>query len=180
MFSFAKEVRKEQNISGRSTNMASSSYYNNDSRNRRGSANKVDASRFYSEYHGHLVAHLKVLLPALRETSDSLIWTAGDSSLDNKYWFHDHREAVGAYGDVLDPPTMNADVTCWLNRLAIDRTRAQTNSNDKSKPLLNIATINTSIKATTIQQQTWKLLAQDSFLGDNTPVVPRLPPVSDT
>lgn len=148
--------------------MASSSYYNDESHNRRGSANKVDASRFYSEYHGHLGAHLEVLLPALRETSDSLIWTAGDSSLDNKYWFHDRREAVGAYRDVLDPPTMNADVTYWLNRLATDRVRTQTNSNnDKSKPLLNIATINTAIEATTIQQRTWNLLPQDSFLRDN-------------
>ena len=48
---------------------------------------QVPAARFYSEYHGHRVDHLKILLPRLREASDSLIWTAGDSSLDNKYWY---------------------------------------------------------------------------------------------
>jgi hypothetical protein len=157
---------------------------------------KVDASRFYGEYHGHLVEHLEVLLPALRESTQNqstscstgpesssssenapLIWTAGDSSLDNKYWFHDHRTAVGAYRDILDPPSMNADVTYWLNRLAIDRaTAARINSNSNSSSSSNnnstnknthMATINTAIEATTIQQRTWKLLAQDAFLRDN-------------
>ena len=145
--------------------MAPASFYSGSSRDRSGlSTNKVDASRFYSEYHGHLVKHLKILLPALRESSDSLIWTAGDSSLDNKYWFHDHKHAVGAYQRVLDPPTMNADVTYWLNRLAIDRESAQQN-NDRKAP--KIATINTAIEATTVQQRTWGLLAQDKFLRDN-------------
>lgn len=48
---------------------------------------KVSAARFYSEYHGHRVEHLEALLPELRKSADSLIWTAGDSSLDNKYWY---------------------------------------------------------------------------------------------
>ena len=30
------------------------------------------------------------------------------SSLDNKYWFDDHRPALGVYQDVLDVPTCNA------------------------------------------------------------------------
>ncbi len=47
---------------------------------------KISSNEFYGEYHGHKVKHLKVLLPHLRSSSDSLIWTAGDSSLDNKYW----------------------------------------------------------------------------------------------
>lgn len=150
---------------------------------------KVDASRFYGEYHGHLVEHLEVLLPALRESTNNesttessshsnsenapLIWTAGDSSLDNKYWFHDRRTAVGAYRDILDPPSMNADVTYWLNRLAIDRATATRNNSSNTNTASNtashthMATINTAIEATTIQQRTWKLLAQDAFLRDN-------------
>lgn len=35
---------------------------------------------------GHKISHLLQILPALRENSDRLIWLAGDSSLDNKYW----------------------------------------------------------------------------------------------
>lgn len=56
--------------------------------------NKVPAKRFYSEWHGHRVEHLEVLLPYLREASDSLIWTAGDSSLDNKYWYAPYADAT--------------------------------------------------------------------------------------
>ena len=149
--------------------MASSSYYNDDGRSRRGNSSKVDTPRYYSEYHGHLVEHLEQLLPALRESSDSLIWTAGDSSLDNKYWFSDYRPAVGAYRDVLDPPTMNADVTYWLNRLAGDRAKARKESSSKTDSASppHIATINTAIEATTLQHRTWRLLAQDAFLRDN-------------
>ena len=61
---------------------------------------KINASEFYNEYHGHREEHLKLLYPILREQNPDggIIWTAGDSSLDNKYWFKDHRSAIGAYG----------------------------------------------------------------------------------
>lgn len=50
----------------------------------------VDARGFYAEYFGHPVDDLKVILPKLKESSSSLIWLAGDSSLDNKYWSVNH------------------------------------------------------------------------------------------
>jgi hypothetical protein len=119
---------------------------------------KVNASSFYSEYHGHKVKHLEILYPALRQSCDSLIWTAGDSSLDNKYWFSDHRPAVGAYRDVLEPPSSNADVTYWLNHLSANNRRGQ------STPL---AAINTAVEATTLNERTFRLRSQDRFLRDN-------------
>ena len=150
--------------------MTSSSFYTGGNR-RRGRANddKVDTSGFYGQFHGHPVEDLRRLLPALRESSDSLIWTAGDSSLDNKYWFQDYRSAVGAYRDVLDPPTMNADVTYWLNRLAIDRALAPQpiDGGGGDGPRRPIATINTAVEATTVQNRNRGLLAQDIFLRDN-------------
>jgi hypothetical protein len=51
---------------------------------------KISAASFYGEFHGHKISHLKKLLPLLRAENDQLIWTAGDSSLDNKYWFVPH------------------------------------------------------------------------------------------
>ncbi len=48
---------------------------------------QVSSRAFYEEYHGHKVEDLEVVLKELKTTSDSLIWTAGDSSLDNKYWY---------------------------------------------------------------------------------------------
>jgi hypothetical protein len=82
---------------------------------------KVSSSRFYGEFHGHKLKDLNRLYPVLRESSDFLIWTAGDSSLDNKYWFRDQQPSVGAYADILDPPTSNADITYWLNYLCEQR-----------------------------------------------------------
>lgn len=122
---------------------------------------RINASRFYSEYHGHPVEDLEDLLPALRESSDELIWTAGDSSLDNKYWFQDVRSAVGSYGQVLDPPIMNTDVTYWLNYLAEER------ANDRNGEGTRFAAINTAVEATTVNERTRKLRAQDVFLRDN-------------
>ena len=119
----------------------------------------IDASRFYGEYHGHKVVHLEVLLPKLRESSDALIWTAGDSSLDNKYWFSDPRPAVGPYRQVLRPPTMNADVTYWLNALAEE----QHSSGNQPR----MYAINTAVEATTLNERRFRLRAQDKFLRDN-------------
>jgi hypothetical protein len=124
---------------------------------------KVDSTSFYSEYHGHKVRHLERLLPKLRESSSNLIWTAGDSSLDNKHWFQSPRPAVGAYQDVLDPPVSNADVTYWLNYLC-SPAECSPNNNPTRQAM---ATINTAVEATTLNERTLRLRPQDRFLRDN-------------
>jgi hypothetical protein len=115
----------------------------------------IKTDDFYSEYHGHKVEHLETLLPHLRQspsasastststtspsTNPSLIWTAGDSSLDNKYWFNDKADAIGGYKDVLRPPRSICDVTYWLNYLAKERL-------EDGKSESNFAAINTAGK----------------------------------
>lgn len=97
----------------------------------------------------------------------------GDSSIDNKFWFRDYRPAVGdGYRAVLDPPTMNADVTYWLNRIAGERySNSNSNNNNSTNSSLNtmIATINTAVEATTLNERTTTrtLRDQDLFLRDN-------------
>lgn len=81
------------------------------------SETKIRFDAFYGEYHGHQVQHLEILYPPMRHEAESIIWNAGDSSLDNKYWFEDRRPAIGAYQTVLQPPYSNADVTYWMNYL---------------------------------------------------------------
>jgi lysophospholipase L1-like esterase len=120
--------------------------------------NKVSSASFYSEYHGHRVKHLERLYPVLRESCDSLIWAAGDSSLDNKHWFSDPQPAVGAYREVLDPPSSNADVTYWLNYLSLNNRRGHPT---------RLAAINTAVEATTVNERTFRLRSQDRFLRDN-------------
>lgn len=116
---------------------------------------KISSTSFYDEYHGHKISHLEALLPKLRESSDSLIWTAGDSSLDNKFWIRDRQPAVGAYRDVLDPPTSVCDVTYWLNVIG------QRQCDPK------FAAINAAVEATTLNERTLTLTPQDLFIRDN-------------
>jgi hypothetical protein len=114
----------------------------------------IDTGDFYAEYHGHKVSHLTKLLPALRESSDRLIWLAGDSSLDNKYWFNSRKPAVGAYRNVLSPPWSITDVNYWLNKKLTER-NSQT------------AAINTAVEASTLNERSFGLRAQDRFLREN-------------
>ena len=118
---------------------------------------KISSSDFYGEYYGHKVKHLQALYPGLRQSCDSLIWTAGDSSLDNKYWFDDPRPSVGEYANILDPPLSNADVTYWLNYISDGR---------GSNPVKRAA-INTAVEASTVNWRTFRLSPQDRFLRDN-------------
>jgi hypothetical protein len=58
----------------------------------------VPSRAYYNEYHGHKVEHLREVHGELRKGPDSvdpvsggggrrpLVWLAGDSSLDNKFW----------------------------------------------------------------------------------------------
>ena len=67
----------------------------------------VSAEAYYGTYHGHEPTHLAVVLRAMREADHPhSIWLAGDSSLDNKFWFASTSEALNGYETVLTPPTM--------------------------------------------------------------------------
>jgi hypothetical protein len=130
----------------------------------------IDVNSFYCEFHGHKIEHLEILLPLLRADCDHLIWTAGDSSLDNKFWVKDTRPAVGVYGDVLRPPRSVADVTYWLNYVSAfryDKNAANSDNNRKEKKNRKYAAINTAVEATTLNERTYKLRPQDIFLRDN-------------
>ena len=117
------------------------------------------ADAYYGEYHGHLTKHLEVVHEALRShpPTKRIIWTAGDSSLDNKYWFSNTARAVSnGYHKVLSPPIMKQDVTYWLNKLAVDR------------GITEISAINTAVEATTLNGRACcHLLPQDKFLKNH-------------
>ena len=146
---------------------------------------KIRSSAFYGEYYGHRVEHLQRLLPALRQQSQSLLWTAGDSSLDNKYWFEDRVPAVpgSAYASLLDPPQSKPDVTFWLNHLlateqpqpttaAVPAGTPANSSQEQGEvvpplPKQKWAAINTAVEATTLNERTFRLRPQDIFIRDN-------------
>jgi hypothetical protein len=81
---------------------------------------------------------------------------AGDSSLDNKYWFPNVLPAPAGYQSVLHPPEAKPDVTYWLNMLLEERHRT-----------LHLHAINTAVEATTLNERTFQLRPQDRFIRDN-------------
>jgi hypothetical protein len=133
----------------------------------------VPSREFYREYHGHTVEHLeRVLSHLVRRGSNAatgtgpprVIWTAGDSSLDNKYWFPDQVSAVPAYQDILDPPVMKPDVTYWLNHFLADADEDETSS---APPTRRTVAINAAVEASTLNERTFRLRPQDAFVRDN-------------
>lgn len=78
------------------------------------------ARDFYSEYHGHRVQDLEALNHFIRteKSGDSsyIIYLAGDSSLDNKFYVHRYNEAVNSYENILSPPTSKLDIAYYINR----------------------------------------------------------------
>jgi hypothetical protein len=121
----------------------------------------VNYGPFYDEYHGHPVDDLEKVVAAIRGQGKSIIWLAGDSSLDNKYWFSATSNAVNGYEAVLSPPRMKQDVSYWLNVFAMERT----GHGEDSPPL---ACVNTAIEATSLNDRACtKLLAQDELIRRN-------------
>ena len=78
----------------------------------------VRTSSYYATYHGHDVEHLEELLPVLRRGGNdgkrACIFLAGDSSLDNKFWFENSADALNGYEHALEPPRMKLDICYWL------------------------------------------------------------------
>ena len=117
---------------------------------------RVDVRPYYNEYHGHRIQDLTPILNALQTLAPtkSIIYSAGDSSLDNKFWFEDRAPAVGPYKHVLNGP-MKLDVNYWLNKRAEDRN-------------MPFVAINTSVEATTLNGRACcTLLKQDKFIKHN-------------
>ena len=92
---------------------------------------------------------------ALRRDHGGLVFFAGDSSLDNKYWFGDSAPAVNGYEAVLTPPTMRQDVAYHANKIFADRAPRW-------------AAVNGAIEATSLNDRACgRLLPQDAFVRDH-------------
>ena len=63
---------------------------------------------FYSPFYGHDVKDLSVALAAMRRRHERVVFLAGDSSLDNKYWFDDVAQALNGYEEFLAPQVMKS------------------------------------------------------------------------
>ena len=57
----------------------------------------LNSSSYYTTYFGHEVEHLAVAHETLRRKHRSIVFLAGDSSLDNKHWFSRTEPALNGY-----------------------------------------------------------------------------------
>ncbi|KFX92424.1 hypothetical protein O988_07284 [Pseudogymnoascus sp. VKM F-3808] len=123
---------------------------------------KINTSRFYFEFKGHTIPDVD----AFRSTTLSLrpdkpiIYLAGDSSLDNKYWVPTSSPGSGVplpvnvpeiYHAALTRPHPKPDVAFWLNHFLGDRATA----------------LNLAVEASTLQERSDDLLEHDKFIRDN-------------
>jgi len=131
---------------------------------------------YYANYHGHQLDHLELVLNGLKENGHtSVVYLAGDSSLDNKHWLFDpwfSKEdkkqysnplvasfAVNGYENILRNPRMVKDICFWMNYYQ--------HQLHLSNPELRSCTINTSIEESTLGDREDNLLPQDEFILNN-------------
>ena len=81
----------------------------------------IASRQFYGVYHGHDIEHLNAVFEALvaRPRASGrdvrVVFLAGDSSLDNKYWIDGTQPASNGMEHVLTPPRSVPDVAAQLN-----------------------------------------------------------------
>jgi hypothetical protein len=145
----------------------------------------VCGQSFYNEYHSHRITDLDVVHSHLRQqnNSDGIIFLAGDSSLDNKFWFNDSAPAVNGYEEFLSPPKSRKDVAYWMNKQLANTKQVskstQHNAHIPTLPFLTpscqlheqgsiMAVLNCAIEESTIESRSrGKLLPQDVFIRDH-------------
>ncbi|KAF2627135.1 hypothetical protein BU25DRAFT_69874 [Macroventuria anomochaeta] len=118
---------------------------------------KINCSRFYFEWKGHQIQDLTTFRAITTEhrPNNPIVYLAGDSSLDNKYWVSSDKElqvkTPEIYKHTLDKPTPKPDVTFWMNHLLGDRATC----------------INTAVEESMLRERDQELLTHDKFIRDN-------------
>jgi hypothetical protein len=118
----------------------------------------LSSSSFYNEYYGHTIQDLNSIIPLLRKNGkNSIVFLAGDSSLDNKHWVLDERlrTATNGYENFLEPPKSCPDVCYHLNYYLAN--------ND-----VPLVCINGAVEESTIEDRSGtKMLPHDVWISDN-------------
>jgi hypothetical protein len=119
---------------------------------------KINPSRFYFQWKGHPLSDLvRFRAIALAERPNTpIVYLAGDSSLDNKYWLHKSVEEIGIdvpaiYAETLESPRPKPDVSFWLNHFLGERATC----------------INTAVEESMLRERDQNLLSHDEFVRDN-------------
>ncbi|KAF1350532.1 hypothetical protein EJ07DRAFT_169077 [Lizonia empirigonia] len=105
---------------------------------------KINRSRYYIEWKGHQIQDITTFqaITLAQRPNKPIVYLAGDSSLDNKYWVDSENELE---------PTPKHDVAFWINHLLGDRATC----------------INTAVEETMLRDRDQDLLPHDQFIRDN-------------
>jgi hypothetical protein len=122
---------------------------------------KINTSRFYFEWKGHTIPDASAFHATTRSVRPNkpIVYLAGDSSLDNKYWVPSSGpggepltvEVPEIYHVTLDRPHPKPDIAFWLNHFLGDRA----------------TTLNLAVEASTLKERDKDLLEHDKFIRDN-------------
>lgn len=117
---------------------------------------KINRSRFYFEWKGHQLQDLETFLAitTTQRPEKPIVYLAGDSSLDNKYWVSTDSASVSVpeiYHHALDKPAPKADVSFWMNAFLGDRATC----------------INAALEESMLRERDQELLSHDKFIRDN-------------
>jgi hypothetical protein len=119
----------------------------------------IPSSDYYRNYHGHLINHLETVYSRIKEIkagndSAGIIYLAGDSSLDNKFWLSSVSPAVNGYESILNPPVCVDDVAHLLNKEIVRRGLMD-----------QYTAINAAVEESTLGQRACRSLTkQDAFI----------------
>ncbi|KAF1964625.1 hypothetical protein BU23DRAFT_561753 [Bimuria novae-zelandiae CBS 107.79] len=121
----------------------------------------VNSSAFYGEWKGHPIEDLATFRNiTLQQRPDKpIVYFAGDSSLDNKYWVPGSGpggdplevEVPEIYYHTLSRPTPKPDVAFWMNHMLGSRATC----------------INTAVEASMLRERDDDLLPHDKFIQES-------------
>jgi hypothetical protein len=118
----------------------------------------INTARFYFEWKGHhiddLVQFRDIVLK--ERPKKPIIYLAGDSSLDNKFWLHKSIEELSVdvptiYFKAFNNAKPKADVAFWMNHLLAERATC----------------INTAVEESMLRDRDEQLLPHDEFIRDS-------------
>ncbi|USP74858.1 hypothetical protein yc1106_02132 [Curvularia clavata] len=122
---------------------------------------KINTSAFYREWKGHDVTYLERFrnITHHQRPDKAIVYLAGDSSLDNKYWVIGSGpggDPLGVnvpeiYMHTLDRPTPKPDVAFWVNHMLGSKATC----------------INAAVEESMLRERDNGLLPQDQFIHDS-------------
>lgn len=121
----------------------------------------INSYAFYGEWKGHPIEALETFHGITRQMRPNkpIVYLAGDSSLDNKYWVPGSGPAgeplevavPEIYHHTLKRTTPKPDVAFWMNHILAD----------------SATCLNAAVEASTLRERDDELLPHDEFIRDN-------------